>query len=85
MAPHGQNAMFWDNATATAAMNDALNTLDQTRRKHDYEIVQQQMAKDVPSIFLFFWKEPYVYNTDLKGFTPSPVISAFWNPWEYSI
>jgi peptide/nickel transport system substrate-binding protein len=84
-APHGQNALFWDNATATAAMNDALKTLDQTRRKHDYEIVQQQMAKDVPTIVLFFWKEPYVYNTDLKGFSPSPVISAFWNPWEYSI
>jgi len=85
MATRGQNALFWDNATATAAMNDALKTLDQTRRKHDYEIVQQQMAKDVPTIILFFWKEPYVYNSDLKGFSPSPVISAFWNPWEYSI
>lgn len=84
-APHGQNALFWNNAQATAAMNDALQTLDHDRRKHDYEIVQQQMAKDVPSIILFFWKEPYLYNTDLKGFTPSPVISAFWNPWEYSI
>lgn len=85
LAPHGQNALFWENATATAAMNDALKTLDQNRRKRDYAIVQQQMAKDVPTIILFFWKEPYVYNTDLKGFTPSPVISAFWNPWEYSI
>ena len=84
-APHGQNALFWGNATATAAMNDALKTLDQNRRKHDYEIVQQQMAKDVPTVILFFWKEAYVYNTDLKGFAPSPVISAFWNPWEYSI
>ncbi len=85
MAPHGQNSLFWNNATATAAMNDALKTLDRNRRMHDYEIVQQQMAKDVPSIILFFWKEPYVYNTDLKGFRPSPVISAFWNPWEYTI
>jgi peptide/nickel transport system substrate-binding protein len=85
MAPHGQNALFWNNATATAAMNDALKTLDRSRRKRDYAIVQQQMAIDVPTIILFFWKEPYVYNTDLNGFTPSPVISAFWNPWEYSI
>ena len=84
-APHGQNALFWNNAVATAAMNDALKTLDKNRRLHDYEVVQQQMAKDVPTIILFFWKEPYVYNTDLKGFSPSPVISAFWNPWEYSI
>lgn len=85
MAPHGQNALFWNNPIATAAMNDALKTLDQARRKRDYAIVQQQMAKDVPTIILFFWKEPYVYNTDLQNFKPSPVISVFWNPWEYSI
>ncbi|HEV3154964.1 MAG TPA: peptide ABC transporter substrate-binding protein [Candidatus Baltobacteraceae bacterium] len=85
LPPHGQNALFWNNPEATAAMNDALKTLDRSRRKHDYDVVQQQMAIDVPTIVLFFWKEPYVYNTDLKGFKPSPVISAFWNPWEYSI
>lgn len=85
MAPRGQNALYWNNQTATAAMNDALKTLDEARRKRDYAVVQQQMAIDVPTIILFFWKEPYIYNTDLKGFTPSPVISAFWNPWEYSI
>jgi peptide/nickel transport system substrate-binding protein len=84
-APRGQNALFWNNSIATAAMNDALKTLDQERRKRDYVIVQQQMAKDVPTIILFFWKEPYLYNTDLKGYQPSPVISSFWNPWEYSI
>lgn len=85
LAPHGQNALFWTNPVATAAMNDALKTLDQTQRKHYYEIVQQQMASDVPTIILFFWKEPFIYNTDLKGYAPSPVISTFWNPWEYSI
>ena len=85
LAPHGQNALYWTNATATAAMNDGLKTLDQARRKADYKIVQQQMAKDVPTIILFFWKEPFLYNTDLKGYQPSPVISTFWNPWEYSI
>lgn len=84
-APHGQNALFWNNRIATDAMNDALKTLDRDRRKHDYEIVQQQMAHDVPTIILFFWKEPFVYNKDLQGFKPSPVISTFWNPWEYSI
>jgi hypothetical protein len=28
---------------------------------------------------------PYIYNSDLKGFDPSPVISAYWDPWNYSI
>ncbi|MBV8689143.1 MAG: peptide ABC transporter substrate-binding protein [Candidatus Eremiobacteraeota bacterium] len=84
-APHGQNALFWNDARATAAMNDALKTLDLNRRKADYKIVQQELAAQVPTIFLYFVKEPFVYNTDLKGFRPSPVISPFWNPWEYSI
>ena len=85
LAPHGQNAMFWTNATATAAMNDALSTVDQRRRRRDYAIVQQQLSQDVPTIIVSFSRLPFVYNTDLKGFQPSPVISAFWNPWNYSI
>lgn len=84
-APHGQNAMFWDNRIATAAMNDALSTIDQARRKRDYVIVQQQLTYDVPTIIIDFARVPYVYNSDLKGFDPSPVISVFWNPWNYSI
>jgi peptide/nickel transport system substrate-binding protein len=85
LAPHGQNAMFWDNRAATGAMNDALKTIDQARRKRDYAVVQQQLALDVPTIILYFQRIPYVYNTDLKGFDPSPVITAFWDPWNYSI
>ena len=84
-APHGQNALFWNDARASAAMHDALKTLDINRRKADYKIVQQELASQVPTIILYFLKEPYVYNIDLKGFRPSPVISSFWNPWEYSI
>ena len=66
-------------------MTDALKTIDQTRRKGDYVVVQQQLALDVPTIILYFQRIPYVYNSDLKGFDPSPVISAFWDPWNYSI
>jgi peptide/nickel transport system substrate-binding protein len=85
LAPHGQNAMMWNNRAATAAMADALKTIDQARRKRDYVIVQQQLALDVPTIIISFTRVPYVYNSDLKGFDPSPVISAFWDPWNYSI
>ncbi|HEY6487126.1 MAG TPA: peptide ABC transporter substrate-binding protein [Candidatus Cybelea sp.] len=85
LAPKGQNAMLWSNPQATAAMNDALKTIDQARRKRDYIIVQQQLTRDLPTIILYFNRTPYVYNKDLKGFEPSPVISAFWDPWNYSI
>lgn len=85
LAPHGQNAMMWRNAVASAAMADALQTLDRNRRKADYKIVQQQLAIDVPTIVVDFARFPFVYNDDLKGFDPSPVISPFWDPWNYSI
>jgi peptide/nickel transport system substrate-binding protein len=85
LAPRGQNAMFWNNRAATDAMNDALKTVDQARRKRDYVIVQQQLTHDVPTIIINFVRVPYLYNRDLKGFDPSPVISAFWDPWNYSI
>ncbi len=84
-APHGQNAMFWGNRIATDAMNDALKTVDQARRKRDYVIVQQQLTLDVPTLIINFARVPFIYNSDFKGFDPSPVISAFWDPWNYSI
>jgi peptide/nickel transport system substrate-binding protein len=84
-APHGQNALFWNNVTATRAMDDALQTVDWPRRRRDYFIIQDQLATDVPTIILYFRREPVAFNSDLKGFTPSPVISQFWNTWEYSI
>ena len=58
LAPHGQNAMMWKNAVATAAMADALKTLDVARRKRDYVIVQQQLALDVPTIIINFSRIP---------------------------
>ena len=70
LAPHGSNSLFWNNRAATDAMRDALRTLDRARRKRDYEIVQQQMAKDVPTIVLFFWKVPFLYSSDIKGLVP---------------
>lgn len=85
LAPRGQNALQWSNPAATAAMADALKTVDQARRKRDYLVVQQQMALDVPTIIISFARVPYVYNDDLKGFDPSPVISVYWDPWNYSI
>jgi peptide/nickel transport system substrate-binding protein len=85
LAPLGQNSLFWTNQTATKALTGALATVDQARRTADYVTFQQQLALDVPTIIIGFRKMVYVYNTDLQGFDPSPVISPFWNAWEYSI
>jgi len=83
MAPKGQNALFWDNPVATKAMDDANGTVDQKKRIELYKIVQEEFAKDDPSIILWFRKDLEVYNSALKGFTPTPVITTpFWNTWQ---
>lgn len=85
-APHGQNALFWNDPAATKAMNDALTTVEMPRRIADYHVVQQRFARDVPSIILFFRHEPQAYNDNLRGFSSTPVITTpFWNTWEYAI
>ncbi len=84
-APRGQNVLFWKNDKVDAAERAALATVDEGKRKPQYAIIQQQLAIDVPTIILLFQAQGYVYNTDLKGFTPSPVLSPYWNSWEYSI
>jgi peptide/nickel transport system substrate-binding protein len=85
MAPRGQNALFWNDPAVTAAMDDELATVDRARRLRDFKLEQQHFAGDVPSIVLYYLREAEAYNSDLKGYTPSPVVSPFWNPQEYSI
>ena len=85
MAPKGQNALFWDNAIVQKAMDDELSTVDPARRQRDFVVEQQQFASDVPSIVLFYRREPEIYPTRLKGYAASPVISPFWNPQNYSL
>ncbi len=84
-APHGQNALFWDDAIAGKAMDDELATVDPVLRQRAFVIEQQQFASDVPSIVLFYRREPEIYPTRLKGYVASPVISPFWDPQNYSL
>jgi peptide/nickel transport system substrate-binding protein len=83
-APHGQNALFWNNPVATRAMDEANQTIDERRRIADYVTVQHEFTSDDPSIILWFRKDVEVYPTRLHGFSSTPVITTpFWNPWAY--
>ncbi len=85
-APHGQNALFWNNPIATKAMDDANATIDQRKRIADYVTVQAEFSKDDPSIIMWFRKDVEVYPTALKNFSSTPVIlTPFWNTWAYAL
>jgi peptide/nickel transport system substrate-binding protein len=85
LAPRGQNALFWRDPAATQAMDDELATVDPARRQRDFVVEQERFASDLPSIVISYRREPEIYNSDLKGYVASPVISPFWNPQDYSI
>jgi len=85
LAPRGQNALFWNDPVTLHAMDDELGTVDATRRKRDFVIEQQRFALDVPSIILYYRRDVQIYNSDLRGYAASPVISPFSNPQDYSI
>jgi len=83
--PYGQNTLFWNDPIATKAMDDGLQTVDPAKRKAASWREQAEFASQVPSIVLWFNREPFVYNRDLTGFTASPVIAPFWDPATYAI
>jgi ABC-type transport system substrate-binding protein len=65
-------------------MEDANRTVDEKQRIADYRIVQEEFAKDDPSIILWFRKDLTAYTSALQGFTPTPVITVpFWDVWNY--
>lgn len=85
LAPGGQNALFWNDPLATQAMDAELATVDPLKRLADFRAEQARFAEDVPSIVLYYRREPFVYDSRLRGFTASPVISPFWNPQDYAL
>ncbi len=85
LAPGGQNALFWDDPLATQAMDAELATVDPLKRLAAFRAEQARFAEDVPSIVLYYRREPFAYDSRLRGFTASPVISPFWNPQDYTL
>jgi ABC-type transport system substrate-binding protein len=66
----GQNTMGWCNETASKAIVEANNSLDQEVRKQAYLEHQQEFTKDLPSLPLFNRTETYAFSPNLAGFVP---------------
>ena len=80
----GQNAMGWCNKAASDAINKANNTLNVDERKAEYAIVQDEFAKDVPSLPMFQRSEAGAYSNVLKNvkFNATEYYSANADQWE---
>jgi peptide/nickel transport system substrate-binding protein len=85
LPPRGINYSFWCDPQADAAMRDAISTVDRSRRKADYAIVQQAIVRDLPVLTLWQVRIPDAYRSFVHGIAPSPDGSTFWNAWNWSL
>jgi peptide/nickel transport system substrate-binding protein len=70
--PHGSNRGFYSNHELDALLDDAAATSDQARQREDYVKVQQILARDLPSINLWYLDTVVVHNKRLQSVTASP-------------
>ena len=76
--PAGQNSIFWCNRTADNAMKALYTHYDQAQRNKDAAVVMRELNKDVPTIVLMGTAALWVYNKDVKNFSPG-ALSPFDN------
>jgi peptide/nickel transport system substrate-binding protein len=72
LPPHGSNRGFYVNADLDALLDDASATSDQARQRDDYVRVQQILARDLPSINLWYLDTVVVHNRRLLNVHTSP-------------
>jgi peptide/nickel transport system substrate-binding protein len=70
--PHGSNRGFYSNAKLDALLDDAAAATDQARRRDDYVKVQQILARDLPSINLWYLDTVVIHNKRLENVHTSP-------------
>lgn len=70
--PNGANRGRYSNPQLDALLNDAAQNPDTARRRADYVQAQQILARDLPSINLWYLDTVVVYNRRLTHVVPSP-------------
>lgn len=80
--PGGNNVARYCSQTMDAAQRLALSTFDRSVRKRAYAQIESLLLQDAPAAFLFDAPMRYIYNPQLKNFSPNG-ISEGWNAQEW--
>lgn len=70
--PHGANRGYYSNAAVDGLIAEATGTQDRARQRDDYVRVQQILARDLPSLNLWYMNAVVVHNRRLSDVTPNP-------------
>ncbi|MBV8366767.1 MAG: peptide ABC transporter substrate-binding protein [Candidatus Eremiobacteraeota bacterium] len=85
MPRQGINTDFFCDRRVDAYLRDAQRRSDQAVRRRDYEQAWTIMLDEVPAVIVYWDKSVVAANSDLRNYVMSPVITDFWNCWEWEI
>jgi peptide/nickel transport system substrate-binding protein len=81
----GFNVGHWCDQTATTADKAALTNPDQTFRTQQYHTLYQQIADQVPAVFLYAYPDIAIHSSKVQGYAPGPFgpeeTAGVWNWW----
>jgi ABC-type transport system substrate-binding protein len=83
--PHGWNVYHYCNPAVDGAEVTARGSYDRAARKAAYARIQEAITGELPFYVLWYVREEDLANSDFRGYRPGRTLSAFWNPWEWSI
>ncbi len=72
LPPHGSNRGYYINPELDKLLDDAAAASDQAHQREDYVKVQQILARDLPSINLWYLDTVLVHNKRLRNMHTSP-------------
>ncbi len=70
-SPHGANRGHYSNARLDAVLDDGEASSDMVRRRADYVEAQQILARDLPSVTLWYIDTVVVHNRRVTDLTPT--------------
>jgi peptide/nickel transport system substrate-binding protein len=70
--PREFNFLTYNNAKVDAALDSARRTFDREKRKQQYDIMQEEIYKDVPMVFLYAPYSLPVMHKRFHGIKPAP-------------
>jgi peptide/nickel transport system substrate-binding protein len=80
----GYNHSFICDPRIDAQERIALSHYDHPTRRAAYRRVQQLLAEDMPVHFLWWEYRNDLVSDHLKHYKPSPVVTTFWNSWDWT-
>ena len=83
--PAGWNVYHFCDPALDRAEVLARGSYDIADRKRAYARIQQAITQGLPFYVLWYVRKEDLANSDLRGYRPGRTLTAFWNPWEWSI